>query len=825
MADPFSIAATAISLAAIAAHTSRVLSRLCSEVKNAPALVLALSNEVNDFKLVLDTVSTATENLAVPAASGPGPANNATPESRLRDMLARAKSLLAELDILSRRLAGRDRTAQRIKWQFSKSEAESLKDRLRATSASLMHILVSRNLASSNRIELELHDIKVVIPQSHDPTLQVLGDLATDTTQGFNRIERSLADNHQQTQVTLAANRELTLPIARDISFIKESMIANTAAANDQAVGLQDIMSILGNIQSATQERRDALLARNAMPAGQNAPQVPDGFAQQPAMPPRSARGPFAAQGHGSADPSSPGPVEPLVQIAVAPTGSRCERDCGCRCHIPRAYDDASLRLPGPLRSLFGQLLLGYTGCLTARSSCNKQTCRRGKYARLRLSYSFPAWFASHKVSLLLETSTSRRFALGLVARRRVRNLIGDHILFAAVNFRVQVVTEIIRLDPSKLLDVNTDTGRSALHMTIGRGSRSLTGGKFIEQIMVLIQAGADLDYEDDYGDTAKTLFSKFMLLEQGRRGDEAWQAIPSSVKTALHVDLEISYLQKIILGICPVDLESVLDHGGEAVLAQINSRTELNHTPLELAVRLGNAAAVGSILQAGARHEIPIHQGLSMHYASCQGSDECLRELLEAPGFDIEKPGKYCRTPLMVAALAKNKFRPLVLLLEAGADARARGRKRRTPLHYAAMGGNVVAARALLRAGAEIDAVGSGVVGTPLVSAVAYNSHRVLAHLLHVRADLPWRALRVAAELGNGRTLDLMASRNLSVFNFEKSAPEIMGLQRLFNKRSRASPRERKAFERMMVALQTAPCKDRANADGDHDATEGSRD
>ncbi|KAL8389064.1 hypothetical protein RB595_008815 [Gaeumannomyces hyphopodioides] len=825
MADPFSIAASAISLAAIAAHTSTVLSSLCSEVKNAPALVLALSNEVDDLKLVLDRVSTATASLTVPAVPALGSASNATPESRLRDMLARAKGLLVELDILSRQLAGLDGTAQRIKWQFSKSKAESLKDRLRSTNGSLMHILVSSNLASSTRIELELHDIRVVIPQSHSPTLQALGALVTDTTQAFDCLERSLADNHQQTQEALAANRELSLPIARDLNFIKESMMANTAAANDQAVGLQNIMAVLEDIHSANQGSRDVLLTRHAIPAEQKTPQVPDGFAKQPAMPPMVARGHFAGQGHGVAA----GPVEPFIRIAVAPTGSRCERDCGCRCHTPRVNADASLRLPGPLRSLFGKLLLGYTGCLTARSSCNEQTCRRGKYARLQLSYSFPAWFARHKVSLLLEASTSRRFALGLVARRRVPRCMADHILSAATDLRVEVITEMIRLDPSKILDVYIGNGRSALHLTLDRHAGIPTNNEWIKQVEVLIQAGIDPDYEDDYGVTAKTIFSRAVLLVKAHRGNEIWQAIPSLVKTALHVDLEISYLQKIILGICPVDLESVLDHGGKEVLAQVNSPTELNCPPLELAATLDDAAAVRSLLRAGARREIPVHQGRSMQAAARLKSPQCLRELLEVAGFGIEKADECGCTPLM-AAILSNSTPCTVAMLEAGADVRARSKNGFTPLHFAARADNIVAAGALLRAGAEIDAVVKDGIGTPLMVAARFDCLDVLQYLLNMGADLSlcepvrkWTVLRVAASVGSERTLDLMASTNLSVINLENGGPEIMYMRRLFDMRLVWSPGERKAFERLMVALETAHRKDRANVDEDDTATEWS--
>ncbi|KLU92355.1 hypothetical protein MAPG_11301 [Magnaporthiopsis poae ATCC 64411] len=827
MAEPFSIAASAISLAAIAAHTSRVLSNFCSEVKHAPALVVALSNEVNDLKLVLDKVSSATSSLAAPTASTPGPStssSNVAMEARLRDMLARAKNLLVELDILSRQLSGLDTAAQRIKWQFSKTKVENLKDRLRSTSRSLMHIMVSSNLASSTRIELELHNISVIIPQSHGPTLQTLGTLAADTKRAFDCLESSVANNHQQIQEALAADRELSLPIARDVSSIKESMAANTAAADSQAVGLRNIMTVLGSIHSATQQNREILLALGS--AAQE-PMMPS-RAEQDAPLPRAAHHLLATQRHGLPTPNSPVPIEPLIQIAVVPTNSSCGQACGCRCHIPRASDDASLKLPAPLRSLFGQLLLGYAGSLTTRSSCDQSTCRRGKYARLRLSYSFPAWFASHKVSLLLEASTSRRFMLGLVARRRVPLWAGD-FLAAANDFEPERVVEILKLNPSKILDVDTRTGRSALHLVAGGSWTWLDYNDWIQQIEMLVQAGADPDYEDDNGDTAKKLFARCVLQMPGYQPGKSGWLLPSFVRNALDLDLELSYLQKILLGICPVDLETVLSHGGQEVLAQIKSPGDLDCPPLVLAARLDNAVAVRSLLRAGARNEIPVHQGFSMHAAAALKSHECLRALLEVVGFDMEKPNRGGLTPLMVAIEAHST--PCTMaLLEAGADVHARDIDGFTPLHCAARVNNMAAARVLLKRGVPIDALANGGFGTPLIVAVRYNCLELQRYLIQMGADLVstaagtgWTILDVAAFIGNEETLDHIASINLSVFDIENKDSDIEFMRRLFDRRLIASPEEREAFERLIVAYQTAHDRDPGNDDVDDTVTEWS--
>jgi hypothetical protein len=89
-----------MSLADIAGKPSKVLIRLCSEIKNAPELILALSNEVNDLRLVLNHLSTGAASVQAPTAPANGSAAYATATTRLQDMLTGAKFLMEELDIL-----------------------------------------------------------------------------------------------------------------------------------------------------------------------------------------------------------------------------------------------------------------------------------------------------------------------------------------------------------------------------------------------------------------------------------------------------------------------------------------------------------------------------------------------------------------------------------------------------------------------------------------------------------------------------------------------------------------------------------------------------
>ena len=86
-------------------------------------------------------------------------------------------------------------------------------------------------------------------------------------------------------------------------------------------------------------------------------------------------------------------------------------------------------------------------------------------------------------------------------------------------------------------------------------------------------------------------------------------------------------------------------------------------------------------------------------------------------------------------------------LLLERGADPARANDKGWTPLHQAAYGNRVGAARLLLEAGAPVDRSGHGEGGTPLVAALFWG-HREVAEVLAEHGTPPGN-LRVAAGLG----------------------------------------------------------------------------
>jgi uncharacterized protein len=129
------------------------------------------------------------------------------------------------------------------------------------------------------------------------------------------------------------------------------------------------------------------------------------------------------------------------------------------------------------------------------------------------------------------------------------------------------------------------------------------------------------------------------------------------------------------------------------------------------------------------------------------------LRELLtEHPGAASEPLGgrHKSRTPLSVVTDWPGYFpngpEVVRMLVDAGADPKARRPGEETPLHWAASTDDWHVAEALIDAGADINAP-DGSIGTPLANAVGYGCWDV-ARLLVARGanvDQPW----IAASLG----------------------------------------------------------------------------
>jgi len=137
---------------------------------------------------------------------------------------------------------------------------------------------------------------------------------------------------------------------------------------------------------------------------------------------------------------------------------------------------------------------------------------------------------------------------------------------------------------------------------------------------------------------------------------------------------------------------------------ANVNAVNDFRVTPLSLACTNGSAPLVDLFLKAGANPNSPIATGESpVMTCASTGSAEAVR-MLAARGADVNaREPSQNQTALMWAA-AEHHRSVVAVLLEAGADPRARTRKGFTALHFAAREGDLESSRLLLGAGVNVN-------------------------------------------------------------------------------------------------------------------------
>lgn len=142
MAEPFSLIASVAGLLDVSLRASKVLHGLQSQLKNAPSLIQALSNEVEDLKAVLARVEDTAE---ASKASGQHVPTIAATRTDLEAQLQKAKVILADLDTLTKKLTAEKPTLKRIKWCLKQSQASELQNGLKEVRTKINELLVAHN--------------------------------------------------------------------------------------------------------------------------------------------------------------------------------------------------------------------------------------------------------------------------------------------------------------------------------------------------------------------------------------------------------------------------------------------------------------------------------------------------------------------------------------------------------------------------------------------------------------------------------------------------------------------------------------------------------
>ena len=258
---------------------------------------------------------------------------------------------------------------------------------------------------------------------------------------------------------------------------------------------------------------------------------------------------------------------------------------------------------------------------------------------------------------------------------------------------------------------------------------------------------------------------------------DYAWttilggQAEPAVIDglSSLFVDNEgldqhqFSVVHKIVLGLVLRDLSEHL----ELSTANINDIDSSGRTALSWAARRGDANATKILLSYGADpNKGNVHNVAPLHHAVGARNPSCISLLIEA-GADVDQRDARMQAPLHYAALYRDNPAFVEAVLAANADVNTQAFEGCTPLTNAATRNHSNLARYFLNHGADIELADYN--GTPLLNAIAYNSHAVLKVLLANRASCGARdsmgntVLHKAAECADLETLELLMEADIS--------------------------------------------------------------
>ena len=180
--------------------------------------------------------------------------------------------------------------------------------------------------------------------------------------------------------------------------------------------------------------------------------------------------------------------------------------------------------------------------------------------------------------------------------------------------------------------------------------------------------------------------------------------------------------------------IREALDKG-----ASVNARDEHGNTPLMLAAVYGDVASMKLLLDRGAQVNVSNAEGATPLIRAAYDYDKA--RLLVDRGADVNARSAMGQTPLMLAARPVNSHRTVKLLLEHGADARATNNWGASTLMAAAAGGDVESARLLVEHSANVNAM-----PIPDPPSFVFNGGRSPLGLAAYRGDLPMIKALLAA-------------------------------------------------------------------------------
>ncbi|KAL6366131.1 hypothetical protein LRP88_00227 [Fusarium phalaenopsidis] len=430
------------------------------------------------------------------------------------------------------------------------------------------------------------------------------------------------------------------------------------------------------------------------------------------------------------------------------------------------------------------------------------------RYVRLRFTYAFPLWFLNYAIHGLVDTT--ERFTLAIVPRRRMEYFLSPmNILYQVQVGTMENIRHILQVHKSAVIEVYYGDDRSVLHLAL---TGPLPWTTKVEIIKLLLVSGADPDQEDMFGTSARHQVGRMLLSRDGPPAyfEELERIFPLS---GCIDDLGLTFLHKIVVGHCHVDLAPILESRSPEILAQLDAKDGSGRTPLMYAAERGDVVKARALVNAGADVNIKSSGGssaLGFALDSDMPQSTCLQlvDLFLEAGTDIDMVDERQGRNFMHFAAERNNAPAVKRLLAAGAKIDPQTAKMpATPLAFAARYNAVDVLQLLYEEGADINASQNNGI-TPLLMAVGFNAHQGQAMLLRLGADYlrdsqGTTVLHAAAESGDERTLETLASFGLKGLDVEARDKNGLTAREEFETREQPVTEEvRVAFYRLLEVV-----------------------
>ena len=281
-----------------------------------------------------------------------------------------------------------------------------------------------------------------------------------------------------------------------------------------------------------------------------------------------------------------------------------------------------------------------------------------------------------------------------------------------ASGFRGNGATVSLLVQAGADVNARTHLGATPLHWAVSQGNHAAAAR--------LLELGADRNARDDSGLAADPLgcehFNNSVFLALATT-----EEVAGCIEAGADVNARLARFQGVNARPRSTPLHLAIRATRDSALislllaagADVHARNDNGYMPLHHAAQYGTPGMVRALLRAGADVD-PRALGFSIHYgwdwtplhlAVAYNPDPEVAAVLLNAGANPRARGYEGETPIHEAARNENPALA-ALLLEAGADANARGSTRRTPLHEAATSNrNPAMIQVLLEAGAELEA------------------------------------------------------------------------------------------------------------------------